>query len=210
MKLLQTALAAALLTAPAFAQDKSMSDEKAGVDKATAKPMDQTAKTMDHSPTSSIKMDDARLATMLHELNQSEIKSGEMAMKQGNSQAIKDYGKMLKEDHSKGDDELKSIAKKGNLKLDQDKLMPEDRLTLDNAKMKMEEIQKMKGPDFDKAFATQMATAHQSVIDMVKKSRPDLTNADLKAFTDKLIPGLEKHRDMAQDIASGKTTAMHH
>ena len=64
---------------------------------------------------------------------------------------------------------------------------------------KMDQLQKMSGKDFDRAFAQMMVNGHREAIEMVKTARAD-AKPEMKAFLDKLLPVLQKHEDMANAI----------
>lgn len=201
MKLVSKIFAAALFATPVLAADKADKGMEKNPDHAAA--MNGEKKPM---------MTDARLAAKLHAINKDEMDDGDAAMKHGNSSAVKEYGRMLKDDHQKADDELKAAADKAGWKLD-DKavLAAEDKAEMDTAHMKMDQVKKLKGAEFDRAFGKQLADDHQMVIDMLNGCKAGVQSMELKMFVEKTIPALEKHRDAAKDIASGKTTAsMHH
>ena len=66
---------------------------------------------------------------------------------------------------------------------------------------KMDQLQKMSGKDFDRGFAQMMVNGHREAIEMVKNARGD-AKPELKSFFEKLLPVLQKHEDMANDILS--------
>lgn len=57
-------------------------------------------------------MSDAQFARTAAEANLSEAKLGNLAEEKGTTQTIKDFGKRMVTDHSKAEDNLKSVAAK--------------------------------------------------------------------------------------------------
>jgi putative membrane protein len=69
-------------------------------------------------------------------------------------------------------------------------------------KNKMDELKKMSGAEFDRAFATVMANDHKHMISLLKDGKGDLRSEDLKTLVDNTLPVLEQHKDMAEDASS--------
>ena len=84
--------------------------------------------------------------------------------------------------------------------------MDHDKMKMHQAKM--DEMQKMSGKDFDQAFLTMMVNGHDHVIDMVKNAQSN-AKGDMKDMLDRMLPTLERHKDMAQDLIkkSGNTAS---
>jgi len=215
-----TLLAAALALVPAFARadeakkSDSRSSSNPAIDtKTTANKADQTdtaqppsqAQKMDHAGMDHGSMDhdkkltDDQVLRKLHHVNQEEIKAGQLAQQKSTTQDVKDYGATLVRDHTKGDQNVKALASKMNVDLEamkHDQRHQEKQQVHEN---KMEQLQKMTGKDFDRGFAQMMVNGHRQAIDMVKDARGD-AKPELKAMLDQLLPTLQRHEDMANDI----------
>ena len=89
---------------------------------------------------SAVKMDQGRIASFLHQVNQAEINAGKLAQQQGTSQDVKDYGRMLVEDHTKADQTLTDVAKKAHLNLDKSVLVPDDTEKLQTVDNKVDQV----------------------------------------------------------------------
>jgi len=63
----------------------------------------------------------------------------------------------------------------------------------------MDDLQKLTGRDFDRAFLQMMVNGHREAIEMVKTARND-AKPEVKDLLDKLLPDLQRHEDMANDI----------
>ncbi|MFL5362135.1 MAG: DUF4142 domain-containing protein [Myxococcales bacterium] len=75
--------------------------------------------------------------------------------------------------------------------------MDHDKMKVHQAKM--DQLQKMSGKEFDQAFLTMMTNGHDHVIDMVKNAQSN-ASGDLKNMLDQMLPTLERHKQMAQDL----------
>ena len=185
MKLIVT-LALALVPAFAWAHE--------GHDKTTKD--DTTRKIESKNPDQM--MTDARIASILHKVNKSEIDAGKLAETQGQSAEVKDFGRMLIKDHTDADTNLVSIAKKANIDLDT--LNGPDQDMLKNDAKKMDQVKMMKGAEFDRAFGTAMYNGHDGVLKVLKDHDKDIKSAELRKFIDDTRPTLEHHKDMADKI----------
>ncbi len=115
-----------------------------------------------------------------------EVEAGQMAEKQGKSDAVKDIGKALVADHTKANKDLTALAKKKGLGL--------GKPTQGMPKM---------GGDFDQEFLAMMLSDHQSDIKMFEQEAKSGMDPDLKAFAAKTLPVLQKHLSMVK-AARGK------
>ena len=195
MKLI-IALALALAPAVASADEHDMS-------KMNHKKEDSTRKVDSKNPDQL--MTDARIASILHKVNKSEIDAGKLAEKNGISQDVKDYGRMLIKDHQMADEKLASIAKKANIDLD--KLNGPDKEMLETNERKMDQVKKMKGAEFDRAFGVAMADGHEGVLKMLSDHGKDIKTAELKQFVDDTTPTLQHHKEMAEKIGNKSPAA---
>jgi len=70
----------------------------------------------------------------------------------------------------------------------------------------LDELGKLKGPEFDRRFAKALADDHRKVIDHLKTVRANATDRDL-ALIDKLLPTEQKHDSSAQQLESSLSKA---
>ncbi len=196
MTLQATLLTAALALVPAFAR----ADD--------AKKSDTTSSSMQTSDTrTSMKLTDDKVLRKLHHVNMEEVQAGQLAQQKGASKDVKDYGAMLVRDHQKADQDVKAVASKLNIDLDAKKMDADRQMKSDadhqakrEAKQhRMDELQKLTGRDFDRAFAQMMVNGHREVIEMAKSARNDV-KPEVKDLLDKLLPVLQRHEDKANDI----------
>jgi len=129
-----------------------------------------------------------------------EVKLGELAKQNGQNQAVKDFGQKMVDDHSKANDQLKSIAGQLNVTLPSG-LDAKDQATYDR-------LSKLNGAAFDKAYMRDMVSDHKKDIAEFQKEANSGSNADVKNFASQTLPTLQEHLSMAEkadtQVRSGK------
>lgn len=117
-----------------------------------------------------------------------EVEMGRLAQEKGMSKDVKDFGAMMVKDHSKANDELKSIATLKNITLP---------ATLGEDEQKhVNELAKLSGKEFDKKYVSMMVDDHKEDIDLFKKTAEDeKTDTEIKGFASRTLPTLQKHMD---------------
>lgn len=121
-----------------------------------------------------------------------EVQLGNVAMKNSATQSIKDFGKMMVDDHTKINDQLKDLASKKMIDLP-------STVTSDQQK-DIDNLSKKTGADFDKAYVKMMVDDHKKDISDFKKNGDKLTDSDFKTFIMNALPTLQKHLDAVQAI----------
>jgi len=126
-----------------------------------------------------------------------EVYTGKLALANSTTADIKKFGQSMVTDHDKANDELKALAAKKGIKV----------ATALSAKSQKtyEALSKIRGTDFDKAYAEQMVKDHQEVIARFKQEAQSGTDPELKAWAQSKIAKLEHHLMMAQDLPKGST-----
>jgi putative membrane protein len=126
-----------------------------------------------------------------------EIETSRLALEKSASADVKEFANMMITDHSKANDELATIAKKHDIEVP-------DTTTL--VKQAKEKILDMRDESFDAAYANNQVKAHEDTIELFKKEADTVTDdkvkgaTELKAFAQKMLPGLEKHLDGAKKL----------
>ncbi len=124
-----------------------------------------------------------------------EVEMGRLAQQNGEDERVKSLGALMVEDHSKVNEELKSIAAAKNI------VLP---ATIDEMHQKhIDDLGKKKGKDFDKAYIDMMLDDHKEDIDLFEKQASDGTDAAIKGFAANTLPALKKHLETVKAI-SGK------
>jgi putative membrane protein len=119
--------------------------------------------------------------------NQMQIKMGQLASQKGTSKEVKDFGQQLASDFTKRNQDLKEIAQNKGLPFAND---------IDTERqMKIDNIAKKSGGDFDRAFVSMLAQDNRNHIDQFEKEARDGKDAEIKSFASKELPVLRQHQN---------------
>jgi putative membrane protein len=121
-----------------------------------------------------------------------EVELGKIAQQNARSQRVKDFGAMMDRDHSKANDELKSVAQSKGIEIPPS--------MNDHHRSMVEDMKKKNGNEFDKAYIDMMVNDHNNDIDAFKTQSNSGNDGDLKAFAAKTLPVLETHLDSAKAV----------
>jgi putative membrane protein len=126
--------------------------------------------------------------------NFAEVSMGDLAQKNGQSDGVKSFGKMLSSDHAAANQKAMDAAKG----------MGMNSPTGPNTKQKADydKMSKMSGADFDKTFATHMVADHQKDIAEYKKAAKMKDAAG--EYASGQIDTLQKHLDTAKSLKPGR------
>lgn len=121
-----------------------------------------------------------------------EVQAGRMAAQKATHPRVKAFGEMMVRDHSKVNDEMKSLAARKNVTLP---------ATVSDDKQKMiDDYNKKSSKDFDKDYMDMMVKDHEKDVSKFEKASNDTKDADVKALIDKTLPTLRAHLDSAKAI----------
>jgi putative membrane protein len=134
---------------------------------------------------------DTAFATKAAQGGMAEVELGNLAKDKGSSDAVKNFGQRMVDDHSKANTELKDLASRLNINLPTS-LAAKDQATKDH-------LSKLSGAEFDRAYMKHMVADHRKDVAEFKRESASGKNADLKAWAGKTVPTLESHLKMAED-----------
>lgn len=121
-----------------------------------------------------------------------EVQLGKYAEENATNPRVQKFGAMMVRDHSKVNEELKSLAKSKNVELP---------ASLDDThKKKLDEMKNEKSEDFDKAYIKDMVDDHEKDVDKFQKQAENGKDEEVKAFAAKTLPVLLMHLDSAKAI----------
>ena len=169
-------------------------DAKKEADSANTANID-SAKKRDTSATTNVHMadmkPDAEFAVAAADGGMLEVALGKLAEKKGSSKSIKKLGTQMVTDHSKANEELKTLA------ADKHIVLPEN--MSDKCQKEVTDLNEKKGKDFDKAYADLMVSDHKDDIDEFNKEAEKGNDAQVSAWAKNKVPVLEHHLMMAED-----------
>ena len=133
---------------------------------------------------------DSTFVTKAAEGGIAEVKLGTLAKEKASDAAVKTFGQQMVDDHSKANDELKSLASSKGITLPNDM----------NAKEKADydRLSKLSGAEFDKAYMRLMVSDHRTDVNEFRHESEHGADADVKAWAAKALPTLEHHLQMAE------------
>jgi putative membrane protein len=140
------------------------------------------------------KDDSSKFAAKAAQGGMAEVEMGRLAAQQGSDPAVKTFGQRMADDHSKANDELKSMATKNNLAL------PSAMSAMQKAEM--DKLSKLSGAAFDKAYMSLMVKDHEKDVKEFEMQSKNGTNPDIKDFASTTLPTLQSHLQMARDTAA--------
>jgi putative membrane protein len=139
-----------------------------------------------------VSSDDSKFATTAAAGGMAEVEIGKLAEQKTTNAQIKSFAAMMITDHGKANDALMAIAKTKNITLP---------ATLDaDHQKKMDDLSKLSGKDFDKAYVDAMVDGHQKTLKLMQDEAKDGKDADLKAFATQTAPTVQMHLDAINKI----------
>ena len=127
-----------------------------------------------------------------------EVKLGELAQQQGQSEGVREFGEMLVEDHSKALKQTAELAK------DLDVIPPAEPTA--EQKRKHDAMAALSGAEFDRQFAAEMVKGHQEEIAKYERQAQS-GDSKVAKLAEELLPALEQHLAAAQRLQSGDTAS---
>ena len=123
-----------------------------------------------------------------------EVELGKLAQERGTSDAVKQFGQRMVDDHSKANSELSQLAQSKGV------TVPSG---LDaKAQATKDKLSKLSGAAFDRAYIADMVKDHRTDIAEFQKEANSGHDAETKAFAAKTLPTLQEHLRMAEETAN--------
>lgn len=132
---------------------------------------------------------DVDMLKKLHQANREEIELGQVAQQVSMRDDVKQFGKMMVDDHRMADEKITKMADAHGVPLGDDAEV-----------MKLaDKFRKKDAKDFDKDYMAMMVKDHDKVITMVSTRSNDL-KAEFQAMLSDMLPTLRKHRMEAKRL----------
>lgn len=148
----------------------------------------------DKSASGSVAASDKAFMMKAAQGGMAEVELGKLAADKAQDADVKAFGQRMVDDHSKANDQLKSIAQQKNVTLPTD-LDAKDKALKDR-------LSKLSGAQFDRAYMQNMVSDHKKDVAEFKKEASSGKDNDLKNFASQTVPTLESHLQDAQKAAS--------
>lgn len=125
---------------------------------------------------------------------QEEVEIGQMVADKAKSDDVKQFAQRMVQDHTKANDELKSLAQQKGVTLPTE---------MDaQGKALKARLEKLSGDQLDKAYMKSMVQDHTKDVREFKTESQSAKDSDVKSFASKTVPTLESHLQQAKQTAS--------
>lgn len=128
-----------------------------------------------------------------------EVELGKLAADKASNPEVKQFGQKMVDDHTKANDELKSIAEKKNITL------PTAIDTKDKAEYNR--LSKLSGPAFDREYMKHMLDDHKTDVSDFQYEARSGSDSDVRSFASKTLPTLQEHLKLAQTTNGAVATS---
>jgi putative membrane protein len=128
-----------------------------------------------------------------------EVELGKLAEQKGQSEAVKDFGRRMVEDHSKANERLIGLAKEDGVAVPTE-FHPKQQAKRDMLEAASEEV-------FDVVYVRGQVADHQKAVQLLEYEIGSGQDTDLKTFAEEILPIVLQHLEMAQSIHAELTGA---
>jgi putative membrane protein len=125
---------------------------------------------------------------------QAEMELSRTATTKTSNPAVKRLAQKLVEDHSKANQQLESLPQASQVL--QSLNIPEDK------RGKIEQISKLSGKEFDRAFIDHAVEAHEKSVVRFQGAASSAQGSEVKQFASQTLPVLQQHLEMAKSLQS--------
>jgi len=127
-----------------------------------------------------------------------EVQLGQLASQRGTSDAVKQFGQHMVQDHTQVNNQLKQLATQKGVKLP-------TTIGSNNQQVK-QRLSKLSGANFDRQYLKQMLQDHQKDISAFQNEAQQGQDADVKAFATQALPTLQEHLQQVSSIVNPGVT----
>ncbi|HEU5401121.1 MAG TPA: DUF4142 domain-containing protein [Terriglobales bacterium] len=123
-----------------------------------------------------------------------EVELGQMIAGKAQSNDVKQFAQRMVDDHTKANDQLKSLAQQKGVTLPSE---------MDSkGKALKSHLEKLSGDQLDKAYMKAMVQDHTKDVQDFKTESQAAKDKDLKSFASQTLPTLQDHLKQAKEVAS--------
>jgi putative membrane protein len=144
------------------------------------------------------KEDDAEFVVEAASGGMMEVQLANLALQKASSPQVKEFARMMIEDHGKANNELKALAASKNITL--------PAALIDKHQKIVNGLQDKTGTDFDEEYIDKMRADHKDDVDEFEEASKEATDPDIKAFAAKTLPTLRTHLQHAEQLDGKKST----
>jgi len=208
----QTLLAAPFLAAmtfvcqPTFAQDRAGQVDRAAdragssldraadrAGQAASDAADSAARVAGGRDPANAGSNDQKCAMKIADVNNFEIQAGQLAQQKSQTDEIKQFAKMMVDDHTQAQQQLQQIAQRKNWQFSE-RLMPVHQAMLD-------ELSKLDGQEFDRAYLYGQIAGHTKTALKLRDDKTELQDQELRQYAATILPKVQQHLQHGQQLA---------
>ena len=126
-----------------------------------------------------------------------EVESSRIALQKSQSQQVKDFAQQMITDHTKANEQLKSVVQSAGVKA-----MVLQALDSKHQKM-IDQLNAASGTEFDTKYIKMQLEGHKDAVSLFSKYAKTGDNNDLKSFASETLPTLQHHLQMVQSLSTG-------
>ena len=149
---------------------------------------------MDQGASKMMKSADTHFMMKAAQGGMAEVKMGQLAADKASSPDVKAFGQQMVDDHTKANDQLKSVAQSEGVTLPSD-VSQKDQAIYDK-------LSKLSGAEFDKQYVKDMVMDHEEDVKEFRKEANSGKDDKVKSFASQTLPVLEGHLSKIKGIQS--------
>jgi putative membrane protein len=134
---------------------------------------------------------DAEFLVDAAEINLEEIKLGELAQKRGSTDHVKALGKMMVDEHTAAQNELKKLAASKSITIPV--------VLTENGLDAFDDLnEETVGKDFDEEYASMMVKGHKGAIREFENASSNAEDGDIRNWASSMLPALRIHLEHSE------------
>jgi putative membrane protein len=141
---------------------------------------------------SSLKAADEKVVKLAGMSGTAEVKIAKLGTQKAERTDVKNLATMLLTDHTQANADLAKLAEMKNVELS---------AVIDPKSAGIfQDLEKDSGKDFDKAFLSQLESAHKDAVSSFEDASKNAEDADVKAWAGKMLPTLKEHLNKIKEL----------
>ncbi|WP_291115709.1 DUF4142 domain-containing protein [Flavobacterium sp. UBA6135] len=124
------------------------------------------------------------------EMQLEDISLGKLAQQQGNSQHIKELGKLMEDEHNRAYQELTTLSRSKSVAIPTS--------ITEDSKKNYDELAGKTGNDFGKTYSQMMVDHHKDAISLFEKAANDSEDGDIRTWASSKLITFIKHLEHAE------------
>jgi putative membrane protein len=133
------------------------------------------------------------------EAGMAEVQLAQLAQQKATSNEVKEFAKQLEQDHSKANEELKTLAQQKNINLPSEAGAKHQN--------QISKFNNLSGDKFDKEYVKAMVSEHKKKVKEFQKQSDRSMDSNVKEFAAKTLPTLQTHLQKAEELQTTSTRA---